>query len=168
MTLDLLHSSHPAKDRAEAMQLYGQLTGKWQIDIRYIPVEGAERFASGEWEFGYALEGRAVIDIWQVPAREVSEQTGKSVECGLCVRVYDPVLALWKFTFHGPLYRTTLNMLAYQIGNEIVQEMFVERDIVRWIFHNITPETFSWKAIRSKDGGKSWRVEQIVQASRII
>ncbi|MEO6722801.1 MAG: hypothetical protein ABIN67_20705 [Ferruginibacter sp.] len=166
--MELLYSSHPAKDRSEAMYLYGQLVGKWKTSIRHIPAEGEERFTSGEWEFGFALEGRAVIDVWQIPSRKEAELTGNTVECGLCVRVYDPILALWKFTFHGPLYRTTLNMLAYKIGNEIVQEMFVGRDIVRWIFHDITEEIFLWKAIRSKDGCKNWIVEQTLEAIRIV
>jgi hypothetical protein len=166
--MDLLHSSHAAKDRVEAMSLYGQLTGKWEIAVAYIPKEGAKRFASGEWEFGYALEGRAVIDIWQIPSRKEAEIIGSSVECGLCVRVYDPVLELWKFTFHGPLYRTTINMLAYKIGNEIIQEMFAGRDIVRWIFHDIRKETFLWKATRSTDGGKTWKAEQTVDAVRTV
>jgi hypothetical protein len=166
--MDLLHSLHPAKDRAEAMSVYGQLSGKWKIAVTYISKEGEKRFASGEWEFGYALEGRSVIDVWQIPARKEAEITGSSVECGLCVRVYDPVLELWKFTFHGPLYRTTINMLAFKIGNEIIQEMFAGRDIVRWIFHDITKEKFLWKATRSTDGGNTWKVEQIVEAVRTV
>ena len=166
--MDLLHSLHPAKDRAQAMGVYGQLTGKWKISITYISKENEKRFTSGEWEFGYALEGRAVIDVWQIPSRKDVETIGNSVECGLCVRVYDPVLELWKFTFHGPLYRATLNMLAYKIGNEIVQEMFAGRDIVRWIFHDITKETFLWKSVRSTDGGNTWRIEQTVEAERTI
>jgi hypothetical protein len=165
--MDLLLSTEAANDRAEAMHRYGQLAGKWQTSIKYTPGEGAERYASGEWEFGYALEGRAVIDVWQIPSRSEAERTGNTVECGLCVRVYDPVLNLWKFTFHGPLHRTTMNMLAYKIGDEIVQEMFAGRDIVRWIFHNITEKNFLWKAVRSKDGGNTWQTEQTLEATKI-
>ncbi|TWF33873.1 hypothetical protein FHW36_11163 [Chitinophaga polysaccharea] len=162
----LLLSTAPGEDRKDAMQLYGQLAGKWQTTITYYPINGPERTAIGEWEFGYALEGRAVIDVWQIPTRATALDTGISVECGLCVRVYDPVLDLWKFTFHGPLYRTTINMLAYPIGNEIVQERLEGRDIVRWIFSDITWNDFNWRAIRSKDGGRSWRTEQVLQAKR--
>jgi hypothetical protein len=34
-----------------------------------LPLDGPERREEGEWTFGYALEGRAVIDVWQVPPR---------------------------------------------------------------------------------------------------
>ncbi len=166
--MQLLLSSNPAKDRTQALHLYGQLAGKWNISIKYTPKEGTEKYVSGEWEFGYVLEGRAVIDVWQIPARNEAELSGNTVECGLCVRIYDPVLDLWKFTFHGPLYRTTINMLAYKIGDEIVQEMFAGRDIVRWIFHDIADNKFLWKAIRSTDGGKSWYTEQTLEAIRAI
>jgi hypothetical protein len=166
--MELLLSSGAAKDRAQSLHLYGQLAGKWKTFIKYTPKHGAERFVSGEWEFSYALEGRAVIDVWQIPARSEAERTGNSVECGLCVRIYDPVLDLWKFTFHGPLYRVTLNMLAYKIGDEIIQEMFSGRDIIRWIFHNITENKFLWKSIHSADGGKTWHTEQSLEATKML
>jgi hypothetical protein len=166
--MDLLHSSNAAKDRAEAMSLYGQLAGKWEISITYTPKVGEKKFASGEWEFGLALEGRAVIDVWQIPSRKEAETMGGSVECGLCVRIYDPLLELWKFTFHGPIYRSTINMLAYKIGNEIIQEMFTGRDIIRWIFYDITTDKFLWRATRSIDGGNTWEVEQTLEAVRTM
>ena len=86
-----MRSLDPAKNGWQAIYLYGQLAGKWTTSIKYTSIEGAERFASGEWELGYSLEGRAVIDVWQIPSKKESELTGNTIESGLCVRIYDPM-----------------------------------------------------------------------------
>jgi hypothetical protein len=93
-----------------------------------LPLDGPERREEGEWTFGYALEGRAGIDVWQVPPRaQLGGVKGvTSHECGLCVRVYDPRLKLWRFTFHGPVNGVTINMLAFAVGPDIVQERVID------------------------------------------
>ncbi len=173
MNLPLLNSllaQGPASGAAREMQLYGRLSGRWRTSITYFPLHGPERREKGEWTFGYALEGRAVIDVWQVPPRaqlrEVSGLTSR--ECGLCVRVYDPRLKLWRFTFHGPVHQVTINMLAFAVGPDIVQERFHNGDRERWIFSDISHQRFSWRSVVSTDGGATWRLTQTVEARREI
>jgi hypothetical protein len=166
MGLDLLLSEGPAADRAQAMGTFGRLVGRWDTHITYLRDGVVTREVSGEWEFSYALEGRAVIDVWQAPARDVAARTGVTAECGLCVRVYDPVLDLWRFTFHGPVSRTTVNMIAMPTRDEIVQECVEESGLLRWVFFDIQPDRFSWRAERSPDGA-NWTLEQRVEARRI-
>ena len=133
--LSCFSADGPAPDLAKEMSLYGRLDGRWRTRITYLPVDGPERREEGEWTFSYALEGRAVIDVWQVPPRaQLGGVKGvSSHECGLCVRVYDPRLKLWRFTFHGPVHGTTINMLAFQVGPDIVQERFYNGRCERWI-----------------------------------
>jgi len=166
--LSSLRADGPAPSLAREMALYGRLRGSWRTSIVYFPLQGPERRAEGEWEFGYALEGRAVIDIWQMPPRAqlagVERTTGQ--ECGLCVRVYDPRLKLWRFTFHGPVLGVTINMLAFAVGSEIVQEHYHNARCERWIFYDISDERFSWRSVSSVDGGANWRLNQTVEARR--
>lgn len=164
-SLSLLVSDGPAPDRVAGMQTYGQLVGRWRTRIIYVRDEVVVREADGEWEFAYALEGRAVVDVWQVPPRDEAVRTGHTAECGLCVRVYDPVLELWRFTFHGPLSRATIDMIAMPVGEEIVQECTDESGLLRWVFFDIRSDSFRWRAERSRDGAH-WRVEQRVEAQR--
>ncbi len=58
------------------------------------------------------------------------------------MRVYDSRLKLWRFTFHGPVHGTTIDMLAFAVGPEIVQERFYEGRCERWIFSDISNEQF--------------------------
>jgi hypothetical protein len=166
--LEALFAEGPAPGLEAEMKLYGQLFGRWRTSITYFPLDGPERRETGEWTFGYALEGRAVLDIWQVPSRAELGGAGtrSSHECGMCVRVYDPRLKLWRFTFHGPVQGATTDMLAFAIGSDIVQERYANGRCERWIFSNITEERFSWRAAVSTDGGVYWRTTQTVDARR--
>jgi hypothetical protein len=166
--LSQLFSEGPAPEIAREMELYGRLSGRWRTSITYFPLHSSERTEEGEWTFGYALNGRAVIDLWEVPARTSLGRASvpTSGECGLCVRVYDSRLKLWRFTFHGPVHGVTINMLAYEDGSEIVQERFENGRRERWIFSQISHESFRWRAIVSTDGGSNWRLTQTVVARR--
>lgn len=164
--LDRLLSPAAADDRAAAMQTYGQFVGLWAIAIRYLPLGQPERSAQGEWEFSYALEGRAVIDVWQVPPKAEVLSGTPTAECGLCVRIYDPVADLWRFTFHGPVNRRQIDMVCRVVGNEIVQERSDESGELRWIFYDIAPNRFSWRAERRAAGAEHWHIEQYIFAER--
>jgi tetratricopeptide (TPR) repeat protein len=67
--LDALHAEGPAADRADKMALYGQFVGAWDLDVTEFKDDGTTRQRPGEWHFGWALEGRAIQDVWIVPPR---------------------------------------------------------------------------------------------------
>jgi hypothetical protein len=48
------------------MDLYGWLIGSSDLDVTRFLDDGSERRRQGEWHFGWALEGRAIQDIWIV------------------------------------------------------------------------------------------------------
>lgn len=134
--------------------------------MRYLPFGQPERFAQGEWEFSYALEGRAVIDVWQVPPRDQVLAGIPTAECDLCVRIYDPLVDVWRFTFHGPVNRRQIDMVCRVIGDEIIQECSDDTGDLRWIFYDIERNSFSWRGERRAAGAKHWRTEQYVTAER--
>ena len=51
------------------MMLYGQFVGSWDGRFVYHAPEDVPREAPCEVHFGWALEGRAVQDVWIVPSR---------------------------------------------------------------------------------------------------
>jgi hypothetical protein len=134
---------------AAELEQFGRLAGLWRTSIAVHPADGSPaRHAQGEWEFGYALEGRAVIDVWQVPGRDelADGQREPNQEIGLCVRIWDPRLQLWRFTFHGTAYGTVVHMLARQVGEEMVLERADGGRLIRWIFSDIGPTFFCGRA----------------------
>ncbi|MEU3075178.1 hypothetical protein [Streptomyces laurentii] len=159
----------PDERNAAALADFGRLAGLWTTLITYHPADGSPvHSVSGEWEFGYALEGRAVLDVWRWPGRADLPTTGRAPdqECGLCVRIWDPGLQLWRFTFHGTAHGDVVQMYARRIGDEIVMERAVGGDLVRWTFGAVTDDTFHWRNERSSDGGRTWRLDQEVDARR--
>jgi hypothetical protein len=161
----------PAAAHAAQIRQFGRLAGLWTMHITYYPPDGAPSSrATGTWEFGYALDGRAVIDVWKVPGRDTLAGAPRRAdqESGLCVRIWDPRLQLWRFTFHGTAHGHLIHMYAREIGDEIVMERAGGGDLIRWIFSNIGPESFHWRSQRSTDGGASWRLEQQVWADRAV
>jgi hypothetical protein len=143
------------------------------ILLAYSVPSGADgslgRTAAAEWEFSYALEGRAVLDVWQWPGREelLAADRAPGQECGLCVRIWDPRLQLWRFTFHGTARGDLVHMYARQIDDEIVMERAAGSDLIRWTFTDITADTFHWRNERSTDGGHTWRLDQEVSSRRL-
>ncbi len=67
--LEALGADGPSADRAGKMDLYGRFVGSWDLDVTQFREDGARRQRKGEWHFGWALEGRAIQDVWIVPPR---------------------------------------------------------------------------------------------------
>ena len=57
--IDALHAGGPAPDRAEQMNLYGWLIGRWEMDA-VVHTEAGTHRDPGEIHFGWVLEGRAI------------------------------------------------------------------------------------------------------------
>jgi len=164
-----LLTNRPAAVHAAQIEQFGQLVGLWETRISYHPADGSPaRHTTGAWEFGYALDGRAVIDVWQVPDRAAlaGAERAADQECGLCVRIWDPRLQLWRFTFHGTAHGHLIHMYAREIDDEIIMERAEGAHLVRWIFSDIRPDSFHWRSEHSIDGGANWRLDQRVQAHR--
>lgn len=166
-----LLSDRPTDSYPSQMEEFGRFVGLWETHIVYYPAGGSPaREADGEWEFAYALEGRAVIDVWQVPGRRGLAGVARAAnqECGLCVRIWDPRLHLWRFTFHSTALSLEMHMFCRQIGDEMVLESAEGRRLVRWIFSDVRADSFSWRSETSEDGGGTWRTDQRVHARRVV
>ena len=166
-----LLSGRSISDVAVEVRDFAQLVGLWETTVRYFAAGGTiARVAHGEWEFGLALEGRAVIDVWQIPGRAALAGGRRSAdqECGLCVRIWDPRLQLWRFTFHSTASSLVIHMYARRMGDEIVMERAEGADLIRWTFFDIRADAFQWRNERSRDGGATWTLEQHVEARRHI
>ena len=159
-------STTPDPRHAADLRLFGQLTGAWQTHVSYRhPGAAPGRQVAGEWEFSYALDGRAVLDVWRVPAGTIA-CADEQREVGLCVRIWDPRLQLWRFTFHSTATTTAIHMYGRQVGHDIVLERAEADRLERWVFHDILPATFSWRNEISRNGG-SWQTVQTVRALRL-
>lgn len=156
--LDALGSPGPAADRAKKMALYGQFVGSWDLDVTEYRDETSRRRA-GEWHFGWALEGRAVQDVWIVPPRgqRDGDAAALSNRYGTTLRVYDPRIDAWQIQWTEPVGQTYLTMIGRAQGNDIVQLGKNAGQIIRWGFYEITADSFLWRGEASADNEATWK-----------
>ncbi len=88
----------------ESADLYGWLVGNWELDVYDHLPDGTVRRGNGEVHFWWVLEGRAVQDVWIMPARSArTANLGKvGNRYGTTLRVWDPSIAAWRVTWINP------------------------------------------------------------------
>jgi hypothetical protein len=166
---EALSATEPTPDYPEKMMLYGQFVGAWVFDWAAYDLDGTELLATrGEWLFTWALEGRAVQDVWICPARDIretDEAPAAKGEYGTTLRFFDPAIDMWRVVWIGPGYGNIRVFTAYASGDEIVQETaFPQGEPVRWVFSEISDGSFSWRG--EKLHGGVWRVTERMRVRR--
>jgi hypothetical protein len=155
--IDALHTSDPADDRKDKMNLYGWLIGDWDMQVVVHAEHGTAHRRRGEIHFGWVLEGRAIQDVWILPG----------VFYGTTLRVYDPDLDAWHIFWSDPLKQFYARQIGRARGNDIVQEGTDGTGTpIRWSFTDITPNSFCWLGERSDDR-ENWQVQAKFLARRV-
>ena len=149
----------PARDRGNEMMLYGQFVGAWDGTVTRYGADGERFNSSAEVHFGWALEGRAIQDVWIVPSR-VGRAPGEADKMyGTTLRVYDPRHDNWEITFIDPVRQTRDQMTGRQVGSDIVQEYRkADGTICQWCFLEIEANSFHWVNRESADERNTWRL----------
>ena len=152
----------PAADLAEKLNLFGRLVGSWDVDLishRFDPIL-ANRVEC-EWHFGWVLGGRAIQDVWIAPKRALRQNGDTRGEWGTMIRFYDKAIDAWRCTWHGPQRGVARSFIARPVDNRIVLEgIFEDEGPLRWIFSEITNNSFHWRSVVSSD---NWKTEKMIQ-----
>jgi len=109
--VDALHSAGPAADRADKLKLYGWLIGSWTMDATVYRDNGTRHQGAGAIHFGWALEGRAIQDVWILPG----------VFYGTTLRIYDPGIDAWHILWSDPVRQVYTRQIGRAQGADIVQ-----------------------------------------------
>jgi hypothetical protein len=169
--LDALGADGPSAERAGKMGLYGRFVGSWELDVTQIPDDGIARRRKGEWHFGWALQGRAIQDVWIVPPRgelRSGDAAASANSYGTTLRVYDPDIDAWRIQWTDPVTRSFLQMIGRAEGSDIVQ-LGTRPDglLVRWSFSEIMENSFLWRGEISAHQGAGWRTNVEFTARRL-
>ena len=168
---EALHSRGPDPELAEKLKLYGRFIGDWTFDATRILEDGTRLTGRGEVHFGWVLEGKAVQDVWILPAQDAghSPALGPWTFYGTTLRVYDPGIDAWHIFWSDPRSGYFSRQLGRTEGDSIVQQGVDDTgSSVRWSFSRSTEDSFRWLGERSHDGGTTWRVEVEFLARRAI
>jgi len=167
--VDALQTPGPFPELASRMGLYGQLVGRWDVEVVDYEDSGLLRRSQGEWLFSWVLEGRAIQDVFIVPARgSRRDPPGKGNRYGATLRVFDPRTDTWRITWTNAVTNVQTCLTGSRRGDEIFQEGSQEDgSLVRWIFSEMKRDSFRWTGLASTDGGATWRKQVEFFAQRV-
>ena len=167
--IEALAAAGPWADYADKLMLFGRLVGGWDIEGSYFNLEGqVTKEQRGEWHFDWVLEGRAIQDVILSPPREERRKTGAPADdYGMAIRFYDPRIDAWRVTALTPVFGVIVNLIARPVGDEIVLEgRAPDNKLYRWVFSDITDQTFRWSGYVSADEGRTWFMEEEIRGRR--
>jgi hypothetical protein len=147
---------HPSLGRQA--DLFGRFVGTWDADYSFIAEDGSVRHKRGEVLFGWVLDGHALQDIFLSYPDSGSSDERKMVTG---VRWVDPKSGRWTLAFVAPTFDVIIRMEGGAEGDRIVLRGQDSKGVqLRWSFNDIQPDSFVWRGESSRDGGRTWRLEE--------
>ena len=160
-----LPASGPDPALKGQLMLFGQFVGAWKIVRQWFPLSntGVEEWV-GEVHFNWVLGGRAIQDVWG----QHDPESGHFMPVGTTLRMYDPKLRAWRSTWISPVQNEVRTFIGRPVGSEIVLN---ERNRgpgcgERWVFSQIRPRSFEWRAERRGAGGGPWEIVELLSLRR--
>jgi hypothetical protein len=88
---------------------------------------------------------------------------------GSTMRVYDPTLGAWRVSWFGAEAGDFCTLVATPHRRDGIRQDGTQTDgrPIRWNFSNITEESFEWDGWVSDDEGRTWWLEQHIDATRV-
>ena len=111
-------------------------------------------------------ECRAVQDVWE--CYTVAE-SGRLVELGTTLRMYDRARGNWRIVFFSPVRGFVDTLVADRAGDEIVlQGIGRSGNPCLWIFSDVERHSFQWREEETPDHGRSWRLIEVMKLTRQV
>jgi hypothetical protein len=166
--LETLAAKGPHPSLGAHADTYGRIIGSWIGEVRNHMVAGSVPSASIEAHFSWALDGRAIQDVWITPARR---ERGAGVKAsldwyGTTLRVFDPKSESWRATWTDPVSQLRIELDGRRQGDDIVQIGTRQGSPIRWTFSQIRAESFLWQGHILDVDGATWRLEVDINFQR--
>lgn len=155
--VSVLSAPSPHPSLGDEARVWDRFVGTWDCDYTFFLEDGGVRHSRGELEFGWVLDGRAIQDIWITYPKEAGKERG----IGTSVRFFDGKSKTWQVVFISPAYNAVITVRGGTEGDRIVlRGVDNEGAMLRWSFNDIKPDSFTWRGEKSRDGGKTWKLEE--------
>lgn len=158
-----------AADIDKADDIYGWLVGSWSLEVlHYRGVDLRGQGLMAEAHFARVLEGRAIGDVWIMPARGSRPPRDPGMNMyGMTLRTWDATLRAWRIAWNNPAGAHRETQIGRRVGRDIVQTgARPDGQATRWRFTEITPERFHWIGQALDPDGETWRIEGEFIATR--
>jgi hypothetical protein len=162
---EVFPAAAPRPELADRLGVFAPLIGSWDLRVTDVAPDGTESVRDGEWHFGWALDGRAVADVWISPSRAARAAGAPDGEWGLSLRFWDEGLGAYRSTWHGPHRGWVIPFTARPTGDGLALEGERDGTRLRWVFSDVGADSFRWRAEEDADG-TGFRVRQRFEATR--
>ena len=158
-----LFADGPVPAFKDKLMLFGQFVGDWKIQTQLFDHKGnITAKGNGYVHIGWILYGSAIQDVWE-------GASDPPKHFGTTVRLYDPKIDAWQCTWITPSEEIVQSLVARKVGADIVMTSKTINGGYpeRWIYSEITPNSWRWHSEESHDGGKTWILTQDTHAQRL-
>lgn len=156
--ISMLEASGPHPALGEAARLFDRFVGTWDCDFAFHADDGTVSHGAGEVLVGWILDGRAVQDIW-IGYPKPGSHAERTI--GTTVRVFDAKAKLWRVVWVAASLGSIITLEGGAEGDRIVlRGKDTDGAQLRWSFNDITNDSFVWRGEQSRDGGKTWRLQE--------
>ena len=153
-----------------AADVYGWLVGSWGLDVLFYLVDVSPQNLKAEAHFSWALERRALQEVWIMPRRHNrTAPPDRSYDMyGTTLRIWDPSLHAWRVTWFNPVTGQRDELIGGSDGHDIVQiGTHADGTPIRWHFTEISSDSFLWTGEALQPDGKTWKLQGQFRARRL-
>lgn len=156
MTTLMAEGPHPSL--SQDAHLFDRFVGAWTCEYSFHADDGSVRHATGEVTFGWIIDGWAIQDTWiSYPA----DATKKERNIGTSIRFFDTKSRTWRIVFVSPAAAALTTVQGGMEGDRIVlRGQDSDGSLLRWSFNDMRPDSFVWRGEKSRDAGRTWRLEE--------
>jgi hypothetical protein len=153
-----LQATGPHPSLGDQAAVFGRFVGTWDGEYNEFSKDGKTTRSSGEWIFGWVMDGRAIQDLFIIHPSAAH----KEGFIGTTLRYFDPKSGTWSVTFIDPEYGAVETLTGGAVGDDRIVLLSQNTDgkESRWSLDNIRPDSWIFRDERSGDGGKTWRLRE--------
>jgi hypothetical protein len=161
----LLAATDRSPDIPESADVYGWLCGSWDLRVlHYRAIDVSARGMTGEVHAARVLEGRAVQDVWIMPAPDWDPTL---MMYGTTLRWWDASIRAWRIDWTNPGRSHHEEQIGNWNGRDILQTgQRADGTKTRWTFTEITGDSFHWRGEAQYPGAADWKLEGEFLAKR--
>jgi hypothetical protein len=153
-----LKALDPHPSLGDQAKVFGRFIGTWDGEYTEFSNDGKVTRSSGEWVFGWVMDGRAIQDLFVIhPSAARNERY-----MGTTLRYFDAKSGTWNVTFIDPENDAIETLTGGAVGEDRIVVLSANADGKqrRWSLVDIRPDSWVFRDEASRDGGKTWRLRE--------
>jgi hypothetical protein len=153
-----LKALDPHPSLGDQAKVFGRFVGTWDAEYTEFSKDGKATHSSGEWIFGWVMDGRAIEDLFIIRPSAAHPEGF----VGTTLRFFDSKSQTWSVTFIDPENNSVATLTGAAVGGDRIVFLSQDKDgkKSRWSFDDIRADSWVFRDEGTSDGGKTWRLRE--------